>query len=96
VQRLLIGLVRLYQLLVSPLLPKTCRFLPSCSQYMIEAIQHYGVLTGLARGCWRVIRCNPFCPGGYDPVVGAHPSGHDTADAEHSRQPQQLCGEARG
>ena len=66
---LLIGLVRLYQVLISPLLPRTCRFHPSCSEYMIEAIREYGAGPGLVRGCWRILRCNPLCPGGHDPVI---------------------------
>lgn len=64
-----IGVVRLYQTLVSPLLPRTCRFYPSCSQYMIEALRRKGPIIGLYMGIWRIMRCNPFCEGGYDPVV---------------------------
>jgi putative membrane protein insertion efficiency factor len=68
---LMIRLVRLYQATVSPLLPDTCRFQPTCSQYMIEAIRRRGPVVGLAKGLWRLLRCNPFCPGGYDPVEDA-------------------------
>ena len=65
---LLITLVRAYQLLLSPLLPPACRYVPSCSQYAVEALQRHGA----ARGSWlaakRICRCHPFRPGGYDPV----------------------------
>ena len=64
----LLGAIRLYQITLSRVLPPTCRFLPSCSQYSYEAISRYGV----SRGGWlavkRVARCHPFNPGGYDPV----------------------------
>jgi hypothetical protein len=66
-KKLLGGLVRGYQLLVSPVLPKSCRFYPSCSEYMIQAIVEYGVWQGVGKGIWRILRCNPFCAGGYDP-----------------------------
>lgn len=60
--------VRAYQLLVSPLMGRRCRFYPSCSQYTIEAIETKGVIRGVYMGARRVIRCHPFNPGGYDPV----------------------------
>ena len=63
-----ITVVRVYQLFLSPLLPPMCRFRPSCSQYMIQAIRRKGPLLGLLLGIWRLLRCNPFCRGGYDPV----------------------------
>ncbi len=63
-----VALVRAYQICISPLLPRACRFEPSCSQYMIEALGKKGPIVGLAKGLWRLFRCNPFFPGGYDPV----------------------------
>jgi len=63
----LIGLVRCYQILLSPLLGRNCRFTPSCSAYFITAVQKYGPLRGTLRGLWRICRCNPFNPGGEDP-----------------------------
>ena len=66
---LLCSLVRAYQLLLSPLLPRTCRFTPSCSEYMIQAITTYGVVRGVGKGLWRLLRCQPFGKGGYDPVI---------------------------
>lgn len=64
----LIGMLRTYQRLISPLLPRVCRFQPTCSQYMVEAIRRRGPVMGMLKGLWRVVRCNPFCKGGYDPV----------------------------
>ncbi len=64
---MLIGLVRLYQWTISPLLGPRCRFTPSCSNYFIASVRKYGLFRGSLRGCWRIIRCNPWCRGGYDP-----------------------------
>jgi uncharacterized protein len=63
----LIGMVRIYQLTLSPLLGKNCRFEPSCSQYYILAVRKHGAIRGSLLGAWRILRCNPFCRGGYDP-----------------------------
>jgi putative membrane protein insertion efficiency factor len=68
VGELLILLVRLYQRTLSPLIGPRCRFHPSCSNYMIEAIRSKGVLRGVPKGLWRLAKCQPFHPGGYDPV----------------------------
>jgi putative membrane protein insertion efficiency factor len=59
--------VRAYQLFLSPLLGRHCRFEPSCSNYFIQAVKKYGALRGACKGAWRICRCNPFNPGGYDP-----------------------------
>ena len=67
---LLIALVRAYQVTLSPLLSGQCRFVPTCSQYFIEAVRTRGPAAGLALGLWRIVRCNPFSKGGYDPVPG--------------------------
>ena len=66
--RLLVVLIRGYQLAVSPLLPPSCRYTPSCSQFAVEALQRYGALKGGWLAVRRVCRCHPFHPGGYDPV----------------------------
>lgn len=63
----LIGLVRIYQFTLSPLLGPCCRFYPSCSQYFILAVRKYGPLTGPIKGIGRICRCHPWHPGGYDP-----------------------------
>jgi len=64
---ILIGLVWGYRYLIRPILPQACRFEPSCSEYMIQAIHKYGPIRGTAKGIWRICRCHPFNPGGYDP-----------------------------
>ena len=61
-------LIRVYQRVISPMTGAHCRFLPTCSQYAYEAISRYGVLKGGALSLWRILRCNPFGKGGYDPV----------------------------
>jgi putative membrane protein insertion efficiency factor len=66
--RLLVVLIRGYQLAVSPLLPPSCRYTPSCSQFAVEALQRYGALKGSWLAVCRICRCHPFRPGGYDPV----------------------------
>ena len=63
----LIFLVRLYQASLSPLLGRHCRFLPTCSNYFIEAVRKYGPWRGTAKGLWRVLRCQPFGGSGLDP-----------------------------
>ena len=60
--------VRLYQFLISPLLLPSCRFLPSCSDYAIEAIERHGAVRGFGLALWRLARCNPWGGSGYDPV----------------------------
>jgi putative membrane protein insertion efficiency factor len=67
-RRLLAGLIRGYQIVLSPLLPPSCRFHPSCSQYALEAVTRHGALKGGWLAARRLARCHPFHPGGYDPV----------------------------
>lgn len=64
----LVLLVRGYQVALSPLLPPSCRYYPSCSEYAIEALQKHGALRGSWLAIRRIARCHPFRPGGYDPV----------------------------
>jgi putative membrane protein insertion efficiency factor len=64
----LIILIKIYQLLISPLFPPSCRFTPTCSHYTVEALQKYGILKGSWLGFRRIIRCHPWGGSGYDPV----------------------------
>jgi len=66
--RLVIFIIGLYQKLVSPLLPPACRFYPTCSEYSIQAFREFGFFKGLFLSVFRILRCNPFSKGGYDPV----------------------------
>lgn len=74
---LLLGLIRLWQLTFSRVLPPTCRFYPSCSQYSYEAIAKYGPVRGGWLAVKRIARCHPFNPGGYDPVPDLQMTGLD-------------------
>lgn len=68
VRRLATLPIRFYQRFVSPFTPAICRFSPTCSQYAVEAIERRGLLVGALLALWRLLRCHPFCKGGYDPV----------------------------
>ncbi|HEV2860361.1 MAG TPA: membrane protein insertion efficiency factor YidD [Pyrinomonadaceae bacterium] len=68
VRGLLVALLRFYKAAVSPLLPPSCRFVPTCSEYAMEAVEKYGALRGGWMGVRRLLRCHPFHPGGFDPV----------------------------
>ncbi|HML88822.1 MAG TPA: membrane protein insertion efficiency factor YidD [Methylomusa anaerophila] len=65
---LLVSVIKFYRLFLSPLKPPTCRFVPTCSEYALLAIEKYGVVRGTYLAVRRVLRCHPFHPGGYDPV----------------------------
>jgi len=67
-KKLCIAIIRLYQCLISPVLKPSCRFLPTCSQYAVEAIEHYGPARGILMAGMRILKCHPFHRGGYDPV----------------------------
>ena len=67
-KRLLLCLIRFYQKAISPYLPRCCNYIPTCSQYAVEAIEKYGALKGGYLAFRRILRCNPFHKGGYDPV----------------------------
>ncbi len=60
--------IRGYQRVISPLLGPRCRYYPSCSEYAVQAVERFGILRGLVLATWRLLRCNPFSPGGVDPV----------------------------
>lgn len=65
---IVIKMIRFYQRFISPLKRPSCRFYPSCSEYAIQALQKYGLFKGMGKAVVRIIKCNPFHPGGYDPV----------------------------
>ena len=67
-RQIIIALLRLYKRYLSPILPSACRFHPTCSEYMLEAVNKYGAMRGVAMGCRRLLRCHPFHAGGFDPV----------------------------
>ena len=67
-KKLALGLIRFYKKFISPALPPSCRYYPTCSEYTYQAIEKYGVLHGGWMGFRRIMRCHPFAPGGYDPV----------------------------
>ena len=60
--------IRLYRRVISPALPRRCKYEPTCSAYAVQALQEFGILRGLVLATWRVLRCHPFSHGGYDPV----------------------------
>lgn len=74
-KRILIIFIRAYQILFSPIIAPSCRFIPSCSQYSIEVISEYGAIKGIWLSIKRILRCNPWNPGGYDPVSKKHELG---------------------
>jgi len=68
VKRIFLAPLRGYQRWISPGLPRRCRFEPTCSAYAVEAVERFGVLRGMLLAAWRLLRCNPFSHGGFDPV----------------------------
>jgi uncharacterized protein len=72
VSKVLVALVRVYQVVISPLVGPRCKYYPSCSNYAIEAVRVHGALRGTGMAAWRVLRCNPLSNGGLDPVPPRH------------------------
>lgn len=68
IKKLIISLIKFYRKNISPMSPPRCKYLPTCSQYALEAVEKYGVLKGGVKAIWRILRCNPFSKGGFDPV----------------------------
>lgn len=67
-KRLMLAMIRFYRKAISPLTPASCKYIPTCSQYGLEAIERFGALKGGLLTLWRILRCNPWSRGGYDPV----------------------------
>ena len=67
-RRIAILPIRAYQLLLSPMVGQRCKYYPSCSEYAVQAVQRFGILRGLVLAAWRLLRCNPWSHGGFDPV----------------------------
>ncbi len=78
-----IAVLRAYKWLISPLLPPACRYVPSCSEYAMGAIERYGAIRGGMKAAWRLLRCHPFARGGYDPVVDPAEQAHSACTPHH-------------
>jgi len=78
----LIALIRVYQYTISPLLGARCKYYPSCSNYAIDALREHGAIRGTGLAAWRLLRCNPFSNGGYDPV----PPRHKGCEHDHASE----------
>lgn len=74
-KRVALWLIRFYQRHISPYKPPCCRFVPTCSQYAVEALEEHGFWKGSLLSLWRILRCNPFSKGGYDPVPKKNTTG---------------------
>jgi hypothetical protein len=68
VRKLAVAPIVVYQRLISPALPRRCKYEPTCSRYAVQAVGEYGILRGLVLAMWRLLRCNPWSHGGYDPI----------------------------
>ena len=90
-------LIKGYQWFISPVLPGSCRYYPSCSSYALEALNMHGPLKGSWLGLKRIVRCHPWNDGGYDPVPGTHPGTHPDAHPhthhhDHHHEAHGSCG----
>jgi putative membrane protein insertion efficiency factor len=85
-----LSILRLYKRWISPSLAPSCRYVPTCSDYAMEAIDRYGALRGGTMAAWRLLRCHPFVKGGLDPVVKSE--SHSEATAISNIQHQGWCG----
>ena len=83
----LVGLIRFYQVAISPRLPASCRFQPTCSAYALEAVERHGVLKGSRLAAWRLLRCHPWGGMGFDPVPGGTPPGTGSLHPQQGRDP---------
>jgi uncharacterized protein len=76
-KKIMIGFIRFYQIVISPLKPPTCRFYPTCSHYGLESVKRFGALKGGWLAVKRIIKCHPFHPGGFDPVPEKLPKNQE-------------------
>ncbi len=83
-QRAVLLLLRAYKWAISPMFPPACRYVPTCSEYAMEAVERYGAIRGGLMATWRLLRCHPFAKGGYDPVKEHSPTAHDQPVRTHS------------
>jgi putative membrane protein insertion efficiency factor len=79
--------LRAYKWAISPLFPPSCRYVPTCCEYAMEAVERYGAVRGMLMAVWRVLRCHPFARGGYDPVVKHAPGRHLMTDDHAAAAP---------
>ncbi|MGB0712002.1 MAG: membrane protein insertion efficiency factor YidD [Gammaproteobacteria bacterium] len=84
---LLIGLVKFYRYVISPVLPPSCRYIPTCSEYAVEALEKHGAIKGGWLSLRRIARCHPGYPGGYDPVPEPHRCQHPGHDGDCEDDP---------
>lgn len=89
-KKLLILMVKGYQRFISPMFPPSCRYSPTCSSYMIQALSKHGAFKGLLMGIARILRCHPFVKGGYDPVPEHFSLRRNTKAAEAYREEMHL------
>lgn len=86
-KRLFTAPIRAYQRWLSPAFPRRCRYEPTCSAYAVSSIERFGVLRGSLLAAWRILRCNPFSHGGFDPVPDRFTlRGHPVHPADHHRE----------
>jgi uncharacterized protein len=85
-QNAALGLLKGYKWAISPLLPPACRYVPTCSEYAVEAVERYGALRGSWMAALRLLRCHPFVKGGYDPVPSPHAHNCDVIHTD-GREP---------
>ncbi len=86
IEQPVLGILRLYKRWISPALPPSCRYVPTCSEYTMEAVERYGLVRGVALGVWRLLRCHPFVRGGYDPVVKIPTHGNERDEWDTPRE----------
>jgi putative membrane protein insertion efficiency factor len=81
---LALALLRLYKRWISPAFPPSCRYVPTCSEYALEAVERYGAWRGGMMAAWRLLRCHPLAKGGYDPVVNTNDQNRGQACPRHT------------